>query len=153
VAARLRSAAAGAIAAAAWSLQEPLDQWLFRCDYSDIAVLGKGITGGPRWRVAGFAFHIVNGALFGIAYEEARRRMSIRPRRLAMSMALAEHASLYPLCYFIDRFHPASGEQGVPPLLTNARAFAQATWRHALFGFLLGRLSANGAAAASRGRR
>ena len=32
------------------------------------------------------------------------------------------------------------GRAGVPPLLTNRRAFAQATWRHALFGAVLGRL-------------
>jgi hypothetical protein len=29
----------------------------------------------------------------------------------------------------------------VPPLLTNPRAFAQATWRHALFGVALGMLA------------
>jgi hypothetical protein len=33
---RLRSAAAGAVAAI-WALQEPLDQRVFRCDYPDIA--------------------------------------------------------------------------------------------------------------------
>ena len=135
---RLRYMAAGAVAATAWGLQEPLDQRLFRCDYSDIAVLGKGVTRGPRWRLAGFALHAVNGALFGLAYHETRRRSSSDPRRLALGMALAEHACLYPLCYFVDRFHPARGEPGVPPLLTNPRAFAQATWRHALLGLLLG---------------
>jgi hypothetical protein len=31
----------------------------------------------------------------------------------------------------------------VPPLLTNKRAFAQATARHALFGLVLGRLVRN----------
>lgn len=129
-------------AAAAWGFQEPLDQWAFHCDYSDVAMLGKFVTRGPRWRAAGFAVHVANGALFGLVYEEVRRRTSIHPRRLALGMALGEHASLYPLCYFVDRFHPARGEPGVPPLLTNARAFAQATWRHALFGFLLGRLAA-----------
>jgi hypothetical protein len=56
-------------------------------------------------------------------------------------MAVAEHLTLYPLCFFIDRFHPARGEPGIPPLLTSGRAFAQATWRHALFGFVLGRLA------------
>jgi hypothetical protein len=140
---RLRSMAAGALAATAWGLQEPLDQRLFRCDYSDIAVLGKGVTRGPGWRSAGFALHVVNGALFGLAYHETRRRSGVEPRTLAVGMALAEHAALYPLCYFVDRFHPARGEPGVPPLLTNPRAFAQATWRHALFGLLLGRLSAH----------
>jgi len=56
-------------------------------------------------------------------------------------MALAEHATLYPLCYFVDRHHPARGERGIPPLLKNPRAYAQATWRHAVFGGLLGRLA------------
>jgi hypothetical protein len=56
-------------------------------------------------------------------------------------MALAEHVGLYPLAYFVDRYHPARGEPGVPPLLTNPRAFGQATVRHALFGVLLGRLA------------
>ena len=54
-------------------------------------------------------------------------------------MALAEHVALYPLCAIVDRHHPARGERGIPPLLRNPRAFAQATWRHLLFGVLLGR--------------
>jgi hypothetical protein len=136
---RLRAAAAGAVAATVWGLQEPLDQRVFRCDYSDIAVLGKAVTPG-RWRLAGFAVHAVNGAIFGLALDELRRRVRVEPRRLAVAAAVGEHLTLYPLCYFIDRYHPARGEPGIPPLLTNPRAFAQATWRHALFGLVLGRL-------------
>src|ERR1043166_4851437 len=135
-----RSAAAGAAAATIWGLEEPLDQRLFRCDYSDIAVLGKAMTRG-RWRVAGFAIHVVNGAIFGLAFDELRRRVPIGERKLAVAAALGEHLMLYPLCYFIDRYHPARGEPAIPPLLTNRRAFAQATWRHALFGWVLGRLA------------
>jgi hypothetical protein len=56
-------------------------------------------------------------------------------------MALAEHVALYPLSYLVDRYHPARGEPGIPPLSTSPRAFAQATWRHVLFGWLLGRLA------------
>ena len=41
-------------------------------------------------------------------------------------MALAEHLALYPPA-IVDRFHPARGEPGIPPLLTNVRAFGQAT--------------------------
>jgi hypothetical protein len=141
VASRARSAAAGAVAAAVWALQEPLDQRVLRCDYSDVAVLGKGVTRAPRWRAVGLALHTANGALFGLAYHEARARLPADPRRLALGMALAEHVVLYPLCALVDRYHPARGEQGVPPLLTSPRAFAQATWRHGLFGVLLGRLA------------
>jgi hypothetical protein len=138
---RWRSAVAGSAAATVWALQEPFDQRLFRCDYSDVAVLGKFITQGGRWRAAGLAAHALNGVMFGLAFHEVQRALRTDRRRLALGMALAEHAALYPLCYFIDRFHPARGQPGVPPLLTNPRAFAQATWRHALFGVVLGRLA------------
>jgi hypothetical protein len=138
---RARAAVAGAVAAAVWSAFEPIDKRLFRCDYSDVAVLGKAVTRGPAWLPIGLAMHTVNGAIFGLAFYEGRRRVTIEPRRLALGMALAEHAALYPLGYFVDRYHPARGEEGIPPLLTNPRAFGQATARHALFGFVLGRLA------------
>ena len=137
---RLQAAGAGAVAASVWGLLEPVDQRLLRYDYSDIAVLGKAVTRGPHWRLAGFALHAANGAVFGLAFDKLRRRLPTNPRRLAVGAALAEHLTLYPLCYFIDRYHPARGEPGVPPLLENPRAFAQATWRHAVFGTVLGRL-------------
>ena len=129
------------MAAVVWAAQEPLDQRVLGCDYSDVAVLGKAVTRGPRWRSTGLAIHAVNGAGFGLAFHEARARLPIGSRKLALGMALAEHVALYPLCFFVDRYHPARGEPGVPPLLTNRRAFAQATWRHALFGVVLARLA------------
>ena len=129
------------VAATVWGLQEPLDQRLFRCDYSDIAVLGKAVTRGPGWRAAGFGIHALNGAIFGLAFHELRRRARFDSRKLAVAAAVGEHLTLYPLRYFIDRYHPARGEPGIPPLLSNPRAFAQATWRHTLFGFVLGRLA------------
>jgi hypothetical protein len=137
-------AAAGAVAAAVWGLLEPLDQRAFRCDYSDVALLGKAVTRGRGWRAAGFALHTVNGAIFGLVFDACRRRLPVDSRRLALGMALAEHLALYPSAYFVDRHHPARGEKGIPPLLANPRAFAQATARHALFGVLLGRLSTGG---------
>jgi hypothetical protein len=136
---RLRAAAAGAVAAGVWALQEPLDQRLFRYDYSDVAVLGKAVTTGPGWWPAGIAMHVANGALFGIVYDEMRWRTAVEARKLALAMALGEHIALYPLSYFVDRYHPRRGERGVPPLLKSSQAFAQATWRHALFGWVLGR--------------
>jgi len=136
-----RSAAAGAVAAAVWAVQEPLDQRVLRCDYSDVAVLGKAVTRGRGWRAAGTALHLANGALFGLGFEAARRRAAVPPRRLAVALALGEHIALYPLCYVVDRHHPARNEPGVPQLLANPRAFAQATWRHLLFGGLLAPLA------------
>jgi hypothetical protein len=137
----LRSAAAGAAAATIWGLAEPLDRKLLRYDYSDVALLGKAVTRGPHWRTAGFALHALNGAAFGLFYEAASRRVHVDRRRLPLGLALAEHVGLYPLSYFVDRYHPARGEPGVPPLLRSGRAFTQAAWRHAVFGVALGRLA------------
>ena len=136
---RARAAAAGAAAATAWGLLEPLDRRLFGCDYSDIALLGKTFTRGPAWRPLGFAVHAANGAVFGLGFDVVRRASGIERRRLALGLALAEHVALYPLSYFVDRYHPARGEPGLPPIHRSPRAFAQATARHALFGYLLGR--------------
>jgi hypothetical protein len=137
---RLRAATAGAAAATVWGVLEPLDQRLFRCDYSDIALLGKAVTR-RHWRVAGFLLHALNGVAFGLAFDELRRRTGTPTRRLALVAALGEHVALYPLSGLVDRYHPARGEPGIPPLLRNPRAFGQATVRHAVFGLVLGRLT------------
>jgi hypothetical protein len=121
---RRRAAAAGAFAAVVWGLQEPLDRRVFGWDYSDVEFLGRGR------RSVGLAVHAANGALFGVAFDAARQRTDMNQRRLALALALAEHVALWPFIVIVDR-----------DLLTNPRAFAQATYRHALFGVLLGRLA------------
>jgi len=137
---RVRSVAAGAVAASAWALEEPIDQRVFHYDYSDVALLGKFVSRGPGWWKTGFAIHVGNGVAFGLAFEELRRRVDLDQRRLALAMATVEHLALFSLGALVDRHHPARGEPGVPPIFMK-RAFAQATWRHALFGWLLGRLA------------
>jgi hypothetical protein len=137
---RLRSAAAGAVAAATWAAVEPLDTRVARWDYSDVALLGKAVTRSRAWPVAGLAVHCANGVVFGLAYEEVRRRTRLGPRRVALGLALAEHLTLYPLAALVDRRHPARGGPGLAPMWS-ARGFALETWRHALFGAVLGRLA------------
>ncbi len=54
-------------------------------------------------------------------------------------MAMAEHVALWPLGRLVDRYHPRP--QGAARRSTgNRRAFAQAAWRHVLFGLVLGEL-------------
>jgi hypothetical protein len=136
---RWKRAGAGAVAAIVWGLLEPIDQRLFHWDYSDVAVLGKAFTRGPAWRPLGFALHALNGAVFGLAYHEIARRVPRAPRRHALELALLEHRARFPTGYFVARFHPARGEPGVARMLSS-RAFVQAATRHAIFGFVLGRL-------------
>jgi hypothetical protein len=136
---RARAAAAGAAAATVWALLEPLDERLFRSDYRDVALLGKLVTRGRGWKAAGFVLHAANGALFGLGFEAARRRTGMAPRPLAVGLALAENVVLYPLAALVDAKHPRRGERHLPPLL-RPRVFAQETFRHAVFGLVLGTL-------------
>jgi hypothetical protein len=136
---RRRPALAGAAAALVWAALEPLDVRIFRHDYSDVAMLGKLVTRSRAWPVAGVAVHVANGALFGIAFDAARRRTAVPPQRLALALALAENFALFPIGAIVDRKHPARGQRGVAPLFT-PRALAQETVRHAVFGAALGRL-------------
>jgi hypothetical protein len=55
-------------------------------------------------------------------------------------MALGEHLVLFSLGAAVDRYHPARGGPGLAPMFSK-RAFVLATWRHALFGWVLGRLA------------
>ncbi len=137
---RARSAAAGAVAAAVWALEEPLDMRVVGHDYSDVALLGKLVTRDPDWWTTGLALHMANGAVFGLVYDEARRRLRVDPQRLALGMAMGEHLVLFSFGVLVDRYHPARGEPGLARLMSG-RAFVQATWRHAVFGWTLGRLA------------
>ena len=134
----LRGAVAGGIAAAVWAAQQPLDKQFFDLDYDDTELLGKLVTSGPEWRAIGWGLHIQNGAAFGAAYAHARPFLPGPPAGRALLAALAEHAALWPLVRASDRLHPA--HQELEPLSGNGRAFAQATWRHLLFGLVLGEL-------------
>jgi hypothetical protein len=53
---------------------------------------------------------------------------------------MAEHALTWPLGRIADRHHPARGQ--LTPIGTSRRSLAQATWRHALFGVVMGLVEA-----------
>lgn len=114
----MRAALAGAVAATVWGLQEPLDRRVFRCDYSDVRLVG------------GLPVHALNGALFGLAYDVVRRRTRAEQTRLAVGLAVAEHTVLWPLLGLL-----------APDAAKSPRAFAQGLYRHVLFGLVLGRLA------------
>ena len=106
------------MAATVWGLQEPLDRRVFRCDYSDVRLVG------------GLPVHALNGAIFGVAFDVVRRRTRIEQTRLAVGLAVAEHTVLWPLLGLL-----------APGVAKSPRAFAQGLYRHVLFGLVLGRLA------------
>jgi hypothetical protein len=133
-----RGAFAGTVAAGVWLAQQPLDKPLFGVDYDDSELLGKAFTRGRAWPVVGAAIHLGNGALVGAAYANLAPRMPLPSWTRGPLVALAEHVALWPLTIAVDRVHPARDE--MPRLAGSARAFAQATWRHLLFGIIMGEL-------------
>jgi hypothetical protein len=134
----LRGAVSGAVAAAVWALQQPLDKLVFSSRYDDVELLGKAFTRDAGWLPIGLGIHMADGALFGAVYANVAPAIPL-PRRLrGPAAALAEHVALWPLAALSDRLHPARAE--LPVLRGNRVAFLQAAWRHLLFGFVLGEL-------------
>lgn len=134
---RIRNGAiAGAIATAVWWAQQPLDMRVFGVPYDDTELLGKAVTRGPAWRPVGLAIHLANGALFGAAYAALAPRLPLPPGLKGPAAGMAEHLATWPTVGLADRLHPARDE--LPTLRGTPGAFAQATWRHLLFGVVLG---------------
>jgi len=136
----LQAGLAGGAAAASWGLVEPIDQRLFRFPYSDIAILGKFATRGPHWRAVGWAIHVGNGVFAGLVFWALYEWLGGNAFVVAVGFAIVEHLVTYPLTLLTDRCHPARGAPELPPMSRSGRAFAQATFRHLLFGVVLGLL-------------
>jgi hypothetical protein len=134
----LNGAVAGTVAAAVWALQQPLDKRAFDSPYDDVELLGKLATRGSAWPAAGVALHLQNGAAFGTIYAGLRPFLPGPPVLRGVVASLLEHAAAWPLVRLTDAHHPARRE--LPSLSGNPRALAQATWRHLLFGAVLGEL-------------
>jgi hypothetical protein len=135
---RVRSALAGVAAAAAWAGAEPLLRRLFRTPYSDVRLLGRVVTTGRAWPAAGTAMHLANGAVFGLAWD----RLGGGGWKRGIVVAQLENLALWPAMVIVDRYHPDRRSGVLPPLLRNGRVFAYEVTTHAVFGAVLGLLSA-----------
>jgi hypothetical protein len=134
----LRGALSGALAAAVWALEQPLDKRIFNVPYDDVELLGKLVTRDDGWYPVGLAMHMANGAVFGAVYANLAPRIGLPAPLRGPAAALAEHAASWPLVAISERAHPARDE--LPRMFGNRAAFAQAAWRHLLFGVVLGEL-------------
>ncbi|HLH66020.1 MAG TPA: hypothetical protein VKV27_09975 [Solirubrobacteraceae bacterium] len=135
----IRGAAAGAVAAAVWAAQQPLDKALFVSSYDDVELLGRVLVGGgDGWLLPGATLHLANGALFGAVYANLSPRLPLPAAIRGPVVALVEHLASWQLTGISDRVHPARDR--LPRLRGNRAAFWQAAWRHLLFGTVLGEL-------------
>jgi hypothetical protein len=133
-----RGALAGAAAAAVWAAQQPLDRRVFGVAYDDTELLGRWVVQSRGWQPAGVGLHLANGALFGVLYANVAPVLPVPPALRGPLAGLAEHLATWPGTALVARVHPARAD--LPQLWGSGRAFAQATWRHLLFGFVLGEL-------------
>ena len=134
----LRGALAGAAAAAVWAVQQPLDRRVFGVPYDDTELLGRLVVRSGGWQAAGLGLHLANGALFGALYANVAPSLPVPAVLRGPLAGLAEHLATWPGAAVVDRMHPARSD--LPQLWGSSRAFAQAAWRHALFGLVLGEL-------------
>ena len=134
----LRGALAGAAAAAVWAVQQPLDRRVFGFPYDDTELLGRLVVRSGGWQLAGIGLHLANGAVFGAAYANVAPSLPVPAALRGPLAGLAEHLATWPGAAVVDRVHPARSD--LPQLWGSGRAFAQATWRHVLFGAVMGEL-------------
>jgi len=132
----LRAAVAGAAAAGLWAATEPALRRTCRTGYGEVRLLGRLLTPGPNWRQVGLAVHLVNGAMFGVAFD----RLGGRGVRRAVIAAELENAVLWPTLLVADRLHPDVRDGTWAPLLRDRRVLAQEVAGHAVFGTVLGLL-------------
>ena len=145
----MRGAAAGAVAAAAWSASEPVLRRLAGTTYSNARLLGRFATRSRAWPLAGVALHVANGAAFGAAFE----RLGLEGVKAGIVAAQVENTLAWPAMAIVDRIHPDRRDGTWPPLFRNSRVAAQEILGHAIFGAVLGRLVSAPESATRRPRR
>lgn len=134
----MRGALAGITAAAAWIAVEPLLRHAFGTGgYSVVRLLGRPVSR-RRWRHAGIALHLLNGAAAGVAF----RRSGLTGWKSGTTVFQLENLAAWPAMAVADRVHPDRGEPDWPALFANPRVFAHEAAGHAVFGAVLGLLSA-----------
>ena len=140
--------APGAVAAAVWALQEPLDQQIFGSKFSDIAFIGKGISHQflpkdqqKHWYSVGIISHVINGAVIGAFVPFVSYYFKVSLMRASLGIIMTEHVTTYPLTYITDKYHPSMKDGDVGPIFGQWNTFSQATYRHLLFGVITGLLT------------
>ena len=101
-----------------------------------------------RWGIAGLCAAVLLLIAIGAVYvtgtspertyaAELAQAGSVRPGD-DVRLAGIPVGKVRSLTLLTDRFHPARGAPELPPMSRSGRAFAQATFRHLLFGVVLG---------------
>jgi hypothetical protein len=133
----VRGSLAGMAGTAVWAAAEPaVGRVLGSPWYSDVRLLGRLVTSRPVWPAIGVGMHLLNGAVFGAAFE----RLGGRGWKQGVAAAQVENLALWAGMAVVDRIHPDRRRGAWPRLLTNPRVMAHEVVMHAVFGVVLGAL-------------
>jgi hypothetical protein len=131
----VRGSLAGMAGTAVWAAAEPaVGRVLGSPWYSDVRLLGRLVTSRPVWPAIGVGMHLLNGAVFGAAFE----RLGGRGWKQGVAAAQVENLALWAGMAVVDRIHPDRRRGAWPRLLTNPRVIAHEVVMHAVFGAVLG---------------
>src|SRR3954463_970400 len=108
----LRGGAAGALAAAVWAAQEPLDMRIFGVPYSDPELLAKPVGGS---RAAGIPIHLANGAALGAAYSLVAPRVGGPSWLKGAAAGMTEHLATWPVTRFLPGVELYGNQPGIRP--------------------------------------
>jgi len=131
-------AVAGVVAGVVYLAEMAVDLKVARHNTDDLYLLGRTVTSDQRHvRWYGLGFHLVNSAIFGMAYARiAHDRLPGPPWLRGVAVANVENVLLYPLAAFEQR-HPGI-RTGELASYRNKTAFLQNVGRHIAFGAVLG---------------
>jgi hypothetical protein len=109
-----------------------------------VRLVGRLLTTGRRWPIAGVVAHTTLGAALGAALAGT----GLTTPTGALLGSQVENLAAWPGMAFADRFHPDRRDGDWPRLLTNRRVFAQSVAARVLFGlgfaYSFGRLAPRG---------
>jgi hypothetical protein len=131
-------AVAGLLAGAAYLAEMAIDLKAARYNTDDLIMLGRMATPDKRLvRQVGLGVHVMNSAIFGIAYAWfAHDRLPGPPWLRGVTVASIENAVIYPLA-LLEQRHPGIRNGELAPYW-NRIAFLQGAARHFAFGAALG---------------
>lgn len=133
---------AGLVAAAAYAAVQEVDLRLLRYNADDLFLTGGLVTTTrAQARALGLAQHLLTGALVGEVFTRIGQRvLPGTPIQQGVTFIMLENVSGFALTPFFQYKHPRIQDGSLAPYW-HWRAFLQATLRHLVFGWVLGRLA------------
>jgi hypothetical protein len=135
----LKAALAGMTAAGVWIAAEPALRRMVDGPHQELRLIGRMLAPERSWKRVGLAVHLMNGAMFGIAFD----RLGGRGVRQGVIVAQIENTVLWPTMLIVDRLHPDVRDGTWPPLARDRRVIAQEVAAHVVFGAVLGAILSN----------